>query len=29
MFDDVDQHELTLGPDGSLVVPATLQEVLV
>nr|WP_321985289.1 hypothetical protein [uncultured Lichenicoccus sp.] len=28
MFDDVDQHELTLGPDGSLVIPATLLEKL-
>ena len=28
MFDDVDQHELTLGPDGSVVFPATLLEKL-
>ena len=28
MFDDVDQYEVTLGPDGALIVPATLLEKL-
>lgn len=28
MFDDVDQHEVILGPDGSIVIPATLLEAL-
>ena len=28
MFDDIDQYEVTLGPDGSIVIPATLLEVL-
>ncbi|TLU71476.1 AbrB/MazE/SpoVT family DNA-binding domain-containing protein [Lichenicoccus roseus] len=28
MFDDVDQYEAVFGPDGSLIIPATLAEKL-